>query len=163
MARADEGLLDVQGAVRKRRLCLGGGGPERAFEFVLRADQAHAAPPSARGRLEQHGEADVGGKGLHLLQARGSIRSGDERKTGGRNRRLCRDLVPHRLDRLWAWADEHEVVVLTSGGEACVLREEAPARVHGVAVGRGARGDERTDIEVAVGGRRRPDVHGVVG
>ena len=160
---ADDGALDVERAVREGGLGLGGRGLEGALELVGVADEAHSSAAAAGRRLQEEREAHLGGQRAGLVEARGAVRAGDEREPGVGGRLLRADLVPHDLDRLRARADEGDVVVLARGGELGVLGEEAPARVDGVAAGGRGRGDEGRDVEVALRGGRRADVHGLVG
>src|SRR4029079_15291227 len=69
----------------------------------------------------------------------------------------------HRLDGLGMRPDEDQVVVFAREREGSVLGKEAPARMDGVALGRGRGSDEGRYAEVAVGGERRPDVNRAVG
>ena len=163
VARADDRALDVERPVRERRLGLGGRRPERGLEVVRIGDEPHAAA-SAPGRgLQEEREADLARERARLLEARGPVRAGDERQPRLRGAPLGADLVAHDLDRLRPRPDEGEVVVLARGRELGPLGEEAPARVHGLAAGRRRGGDERRDAQVALGGRRRPDVDRLVG
>ena len=163
MTRADDRLLDVERRVREGRLRLGRGGAERAREVGGVVDEPHPAPAAARGGLEQEREADLLPERGRRLERRRPVGARHERETGRGHGLLGTHLVAHRLDRLGGRPDEDEVVVLARPRELRVLGQEAPARVDGVAAGRDARGDERGDLEVALGGRRRPDVDGAVG
>ena len=163
MARADEGALDVERAVRERRLGLGGRRLERALQVVRVGHEAHAAAPAPGGGLQEEREADLAGERARLLEARGPVRAGDERQPRLGRAPLGADLVAHDLDRLGPRADEDEVVVLARGRELGPLGQEAPARVHGLAAGRRRGGDERRDVQVALRGGRRADVDGLVG
>src|SRR4030095_15849571 len=60
-------------------------------------------------------------------------------------------------------SDEDEARGGAGLGEGRVLREEAIARVHGVAAGRARCPHDAVDRQVALGGPRRPDSHRPVG
>ena len=163
VARADEGALDVERAVPECRLGFAGCRLEDSLQVVRVGHEAHAAAPAPGGGLQEEREADVAGERACLLEARGPIRAGDERQPRLGRAPLGADLVAHDLDRLGPRANEGEVVVLARGRELGPLGQEPPARVHGLAA-RGRRGgDQRRDVQVALRGRWRADVDGLVG
>ena len=163
MTRADDGLLDVERAVAEGRLCLGGRRAVGRIEVVGGLDEAHAAPAASRRGLEQHRKAHLGSHLPRLVEVDGPVRARDEGHARLGHGLFGRDLVAHRLDGLRPRPDEDEVVVLTREREGSILGEEAPARMDGVALGRGCGGDEGRDAQIAVGRERRPDVNRALG
>ena len=163
MTRADDGLLDVERAVAEGRLCLGGRRAVGRIELVGGLDEAHAAPAASRRGLEQHRKAHLGSHLPRLVEVDGPVRARDEGHARLGHGLFGRDLVAHRLDGLRPRPDEDEVVVLAREREGSILGEEAPARMDGVALGRGCGGDEGRDAQIAVGRERWPDVNRAVG
>jgi hypothetical protein len=68
MARVAEIFLDIDGVVAERALRLGARLADLALELVLGADDLHAAPAAARGRLDDHRIAGLGGDRARLLE-----------------------------------------------------------------------------------------------
>jgi hypothetical protein len=89
--------------------------------------------------------------------------AGDGRDAGFRGELLRGDLVAHRGDGARVRADEGDAGRGKRQGEVGALGEEAVAGVDGVGAGRPAGGDDVFDREIGGRGRRRPDVHRLVG
>ena len=120
-------------------------------------------PPPPRRRLQQHRVADLRGRGARALDRRRAVGAGHGRHAGRPHRGARRDLVAHLLHHVRGRADEDEVVVDARLDERGVLGQEPVAGMHGLAAGRDRGGDDRRDAQVALGRRRRADVHGLVG
>ncbi len=89
MARGEERALDQEPPVAERVLGLRAGGGERRLEGFGLADDAHAAPSAAGGRLDHHRIADA----LRLRgEARRALvrRHGSRARTGRRRPPCCR-------------------------------------------------------------------------
>ena len=163
VARKRDRLLDVEAPVAERSERLGGRGLERALELAGVVDEAHALAAAARGRLEQHGVAELAGEG-HGLRHRGrTFGAGHDGHPRRLQLGLRLHLVAHALHHVGAGPDEDEVVLLARIDEGGVLGQEAVPGMDAVALGRLGRGDDRGDVEVAPRGRRRPDADGTVG
>ena len=90
------------------------------------------------------------------------LRAGHQRDAGSGELALRLDLVAHAGHYVGVRPDEHEVVVLAGVDELRILREKPVTRMHGFAPRRLGRGDDGRDLQVALGGRRRPDADGAV-
>ncbi len=132
----DHDLLEVERAVPERGVGLRGRRPERVVEPLREVDETHPLAAAARRRLEKDGKADLRGRCTDLRHRRRAVRAGDERHAGSPHLRLRGRLVAEPLHHLRRGTDEHEVVLRTRAREGGVLREEAVARVHGLAAGR---------------------------
>src|SRR3546814_15800 len=73
------------------------------------------------------------------------------------------DVCSSDLDRVAIRADEGDAVLFEGSGELAVLRQEAIARMHRLGAGLLAGRDDLLDDQVALGGSRRADMHGLVG
>ena len=93
----------------------------------------------------------------------GAVGARHGRHAGRAHRRARRHLVAHLLHHVRGRADEDEVVVDARLDEGGVLGEEAVAGMHRLAAGRDRGRDDRRDAQVALGRRRRADVHGLIG
>ena len=134
------------------RLALGVG--TGLVELAERADDAHAAPTTARRCLHQQRQADLVDVGDGRVEQHGHA--------GGAHQRLRLDLRTHRRDRIGWRADPHQPGVEHRLGEAGGLGEEAVARMDGVGAGAAAqrrRGDRRAGtcrpVRRPAGARRR--------
>src|SRR5690606_26104514 len=165
VARTLEVLLEVDGAVAEGRLRLPARERPGVAQRRLGMHDAHAAPTAAARGLDDHRVADVARLPYHLVHvlAQRALRP----RHAGHARLLHDvargDLAAHEADGLGARADEDEAALLHALGEVGVLREEAVARVDGHGVGDLGRADDRGDVEVALGGGRGTDAHGLVG
>ncbi len=68
-------------------------------------------------------------------------------------------LVAHLADRFRARADEDEARLLDALGEIGILRQEAVTGMDRLGVGDFGGADDGRHVQVAQGGRRRPDAH----
>ena len=164
VARGLQVALEVDRVVAEGRLGLAAGGLDGLDEVVLGLGDLHAAPAATGGGLDQHREADFlgGGQGLFLGGHR-AVGAGHHGDAGLLHRLLGGDLVAHHLDVLGLRPDEGEAVGVHDLGEAGVLRQKPIAGVHGLGAGDFAGGDDRGDVQVALGGRRRADADALVG
>ncbi len=156
-------LLDVEGPVAERGLRLARRARVRIVELIRAGNEPHALAAAAGARLQEDRVTDLFGRGPRLVQRRRPFRSRDERDPRIAQRSLRLRLVAHARHDLCVGADEHEVVLLARGHESRVLREEAPARMDGLAARRLRRRDHARDAQVALVRRRRPDADGSVG
>ncbi len=161
--RGNDRLLDIETRLSERSLRLGRGGLERGLELVGLPNEPHALPPATRDCLEQHGVAGVVRGGLSLVERRRRERAGHYGHPRSDHLLLRGGLVTHARHRLGSRAHEDEVVLRARLDECGVLREEAPAGVDGLGAGRRRGGDDRGNLEIALGGRRRADADGAVG
>ena len=138
--------------------------PIRLSSWSSARHDLHAAPAAARGGLDQHRIADLGGDLARLLDAcERAGRAGDQRQAELRGGALGLDLVAHDADMLGLGPDPDQVVALDDLGELGVFGQEAVARVDRVGVGDFGRRDDVGDVEIAVLGRRRADADRFVG
>jgi hypothetical protein len=125
---------------------------------------AHALAAAAGRGLDHHGIADAA-RDLHRLAV-----VLDDAEMAGNDvdlrllRQLLRfDLVAHGGDGLGRRPDEDDARLLERRREGTVLRQEAIAGMHGLGAGLAAGFHDLVDQEVAFGGGRRADQHGVIG
>lgn len=152
----------------------GGGDPARTTPDAANTTAAdagaagagglHPLAAAARGRLDQHREADPPGGG----DQGGVVELGFRDARDGRHAvrldlPLRGDLVAHDLQRVDARADEDDAGGSTGLGELGVLGEEPVTGMHGTRTGRGGGRDDRIDVEIALAGGRRAQPHGDVG
>ncbi|MCY1501009.1 hypothetical protein D9M68_350680 [compost metagenome] len=163
VARLADEAFEVHLAVAESGLRFGGGGGELLAQLGFVVRHADAAPAAAGRGLDHDRVADVlrdfdGGVGVgHHARAAGH--GGHAGAQGGGTRR---GLVAHGADRMRRGAHEHQARGLDALGERGVLRKKTVARMHraGAAVGGGLQ--DRVDAQVALGGVRRADAHGLV-
>ncbi len=92
--------LQEQRVVAEGRRGLAAGRGQRGRQVGGVARPAHALAAATGGRLDQHGEADVGGRGDQIgVGESGLGDTGNHRHPERRHRCLGGDLVAHRLDR----------------------------------------------------------------
>ena len=156
-------LLEVERAVPEGGVGLRGRRPERVVEPLREVDETHPLAAAARRRLEKDGKADLRGRCTDLRHRRRAVRAGDERHAGSPHLRLRGRFVAEPLHHLRRGTDEHEVVLPTRAREGGVLREEAVARVHGLAAGRLRRCYEVGNAQVALRRGRGPNADSLVG
>ena len=156
VARVGEVALQVDRAVAEEALPLAARGVERAAARP-RGRDAEADPAAAAGGLHRDRVADLRGHACAVVEL-----STAPCCPARRARRAAREsararLLAHRLDRLRRRADEDDARVGTAPREGRVLGEEAVAGMERVAAVPPARLEHRVDVEVALGGGRRPD------
>ena len=164
VARFGQVFLDIDGVVAERRLRLGLSLRHQARERGGVGHDLHAAPAAAARCLDEDRVADRLGDLNALRRARHrAVGARHQRQADRRGGALRLDFVAHRPDLLGIGADPDDVVLLDDVGEARVLAQEAIARVDRVGLGDLGGRDDVRDVEVAVGGRRRPDADRLVG
>ena len=120
-------------------------------------------PPPAEGLTSSGKPTDPAAAASAGVVERRVGDAGHDRHAGCRDVQLGPDLVAHHVEGLIARADEHDAGLAARAGEARVLGEEPVARVHRLRAGRQRGLDDAGGIEVALGGGRRADAHGLVG
>src|SRR5512132_4577955 len=113
MARTFDVALAEDAVVAEGGLRLATRGPECFVQFARRADDAHAAPTSAGGRLDHQRKAD-------LIRLAGR----DDGHTGLLRDALRLELVAARAERLGRWSDPDQLRCLDRFGEVGILGEE---------------------------------------
>ena len=162
MPCVDEQLLQVERVVAEGRVGLPRRLGDQLGELTLVARRTDPAASAARRRLHHHGVADLGGD-LECLLERGlplGARHGRDARARRHAPRLR--LVAHRLDRLYARADEDEFLVAAGGGERRILRQEPVARVDRVGAGLAGCLKNGGDAQVALARVRRTDADRLV-
>ena len=136
--------------------------PSRTSPFV--PGDAHALAAAAGRRLDHHRIADFAGDlfgVVGILDDAEPARHGADLRGIGEFLRF--DLVAHRLDRLRLRADEDDALGFQRPAEGGALGQEAVARMHGFGAGLLASLDDLLGHEIALRGRRRADMHRLVG
>jgi len=113
-------------------------------------------PPRGRG-FDQHRKPNA--CGLFLEQRRGlifAVIARHERHAGLLHQPLRRRLVAHCGDGFWRSDDEDDACALACSGEVLVFRKEAVAGMDRLGAALLGGGQDGFDVEVALGGRRRP-------
>src|SRR3954469_4551793 len=163
--RALEVLLQVHHRIGERGLRLGAGHVDGVNERRFGVHDAHAAAAAAARGLDDHGVADLARHAHDLLAVlrQRALGAGHGRHTRLGHCLLGTHLVAHQPDVFRSGADENEARALDFFGEIGVFRQEPVAGVNSLGVGHLCRADDRGDIEVARGRRRRADAHRFVG
>ena len=165
VARLLEVALHVDRVVAEGGLGLGLGGRDGLDQVVRGLGDLHAAPAAAGGGLDQHREADRLRR-PRWPPRRSSTAPSEPGTTGmpasftvclavilSPIMRMCSGLGPMKV-KPWALDDL---------GEAGVLRQEAVAGVDRLGAGDLAGGDDRGDVQVALGRRGGADADALVG
>ena len=164
VARIAEILLDIDGRIAEGGLGLAPGLFHQAFELVLALADLHPAPAAAAGGLDDHRIADLARDPARLVViGHGAVAAGHQRQAQRAGGALRLHLVAHRADMFGLGPDPLDVVRLDDLGELGVFRQEAVTGVDRVGLRDLRRRDDVGDVEIAVGGGRRADAHGVVG
>ena len=173
MAGRSDIFLDHDPPVAERGLRLADRALEPGVELDMRVDPAHAAPASARDRLDEHRIADL--IGLLAQEFRGlvvAVIAGHDRHAGPLHQRLGRAFEAHRPHRLGRRADEHDSRLGATFGEVGVLGQKSVARMQAFGADFLRQRDDGVLIEIAVRaladlvrfvgetGEQRPAVHG---
>ena len=131
---------------------------------MLVAGHAHAAAAAAGRRLDEHRVADRAGESQGLLLVVDQpLAAGHDGHAGLLRQLAGLVLVAEPAHRLVRRADELDLAVAADLGEVGVLRQEAVAGMDGLDVGDLGGADDARDVQVALGGRGRPDADGLVG
>ena len=164
VARVAEVLLDIDSRIAERGLRLVPGLLHQAFELILAVADLHPAPAAAAGGLDDDGIADLGGDPARFFRiADGAIAAGHQRQAELARGALGLDLVAHRADMFGLRADPGDAVRLDDFGELRILAQEAITGVNRIGMGNFGCSDDRGDVEIAVGRRRRTDADSVIG
>ncbi len=164
MARPDDGLLQDQAGVTKRRGCLAASEVDGGLEAGPVGDEAYALAAAASRGLDHHRKAD----GLSLgREAGGGLVlagiAGDARHAGGGGQRLRGRLVAHGGDAVGGGADKDQAGVDAGLCQRRLLRQEAVAGMDGVGAKHAGGLDQALDHEVAVARGGGADAHRRVG
>ena len=73
------------------------------------------------------------------------------------------DLVAHQADGARRWPNENQAGINNGIGEIGILRQETVAGMHRVGAAACGRCNDRGDIEIRLGGVRRPDLDRLIG
>ncbi len=128
--------------------------------FVVAA--ADAAPAAAVGGLEHHRVADLAGQHAGFFHVGEIALAARHAGNAGGDHGVARPhLVAHLADHFGIWPDEPDVAARADFGKLRVFREEAVARMQGVAAGSDGDVDDVMCIQIA-GDRLGADVIGFV-
>ena len=146
---ADE-LLDVEIAVAEAGKRLGAAALEGCRDGVGARHPARAATAAAGDGLDHH--AALGTERVEerrgLLDGHRMVDAADDRHVGGGRRGTGACLVAEQAQRLHARPDEGQARFGAVQGKLGVLRQEAVARMDGIAAGVPGGGDDPRDVEV---------------
>src|SRR5258707_4350786 len=164
VARLLDKLFHVEIAVAKGRSSFGLRGIERALQFGLAADHAHAASASARRRLHDHRIADLRRPFARFFGGSNyAVRPGKDRHVRFLHCLARFFLFAHQPDDFRRRPNELDVRAFTDFGEVGVLAQQAVAGMNGVNVGDFSRADHGGNIEIAFRRTWRPDANRFVG
>src|SRR5690606_4305541 len=164
VARLLEIALHIDGAVAEGGQGLGLGRLYGLDQIVGRLGHLHAATAAAGGRLDDQGEADGLGRLDGLFDRLDlAVRAGDDGDARVLHGLLGGDLVAHDADVFRLRPDEGHAVGFDDLGEAGVLGQEAVAGVDRLGAGDLGRRDDRGDVQIGLGRRRRADADALVG
>ena len=133
------------------------------LELFLVVDHFHAAPTAAGCGLDDHRIADVTGNRLgfgHILDR--AVAAGNKRQAKRASGPLCLDLVAHGADMLGLRADPFDVMAFDDFRELRIFGQKAVARMDCVRMADFRRRNNRRNVQIAVGGRRRSDADGFI-
>jgi hypothetical protein len=163
MARIDDEFLDEDAVVAERGFRLRARAGQALRHLGGVAGDAHALAAAAGRGLDHDRVADlVGDFSRLLLVGDDSEVAGDGRDLGLGGRLLGFDLVAHGGDGPGIGADEDDPRLRQRCGKGLALRQKPVARVHRLGAGPLAGVDDPVDDEIALGGGRRADQHGLV-
>ena len=152
-----EVALHVDRVVAEGGLGLGLGGLDGLDQVVRGLGHLHAAPAAAGRGLDQHREADGLGRRDGLLLGRRPRRRSRARTGMPASFTACLAVILSPIIRMCSGLGPMKVhaVGFDDLGEAGVLRQEAVAGVDGLGAGDLGGGDDRGDVQIALG-RGRP-------
>ena len=163
VARVLDELLDQHAIVAKTALGFALGAGELRLEILVGVDLPHAATAATGDGLDEHGIAHLLGGGFQrfdcLVFAMVAGRHGHAVLF---HQRLGGVLQAHGADRLRRRADPCQASLDDRFGESRVLRQEAIAGMDRFGAGLERGLDDAVALEIALGGRRRANVHGVI-
>ena len=157
-------VLEEQGVVAEGGCRLASGPDQRVGQIVGVLDAVHTLAATAGTRLDEHREADVGGRrDQFVVGEAGPGQPGYHRNVTFGDRGAGGDLVAHGCDRLGRRSDERDARLGECGREFLVLGEESVAGMNRVGTSLPRRVDDLGDVEVTLCGRGRPDADRDVG
>ena len=142
--------LDIERIHSEGRLRFGLAALPGGSEFAAVAHDAHATPAAAGHRLDYDrlAGAEPVEKGLGVLQGRSLISTLQHGNTTFARELARRGLVAEQFEGFGRRADEGQPGRSESAREICIFRQEAVARMNGVAAGVARRFDDRVDGEI---------------
>ena len=164
VARIDDEFLDEHAVVAERRRGFRTRARKTLDHLVGLIGDAHALAAAARRRLQHHGIADFIGypDGFLAVLDHAEIARHDA-DIGPRCEFLGFDLVAHRLDGPGVGTDEDDIGVGQRLGEGRPFGQESVAGMHCLGARALAGVDDFLDQQIGLRGRRRTDMHGLVG
>ncbi|MNO47283.1 hypothetical protein D3C76_375920 [compost metagenome] len=164
MARLEHVLFHQHARIAERRLRLTLGRGQGVGQLAFFLDHFHALATAAGAGLEQHRVADAFGGGAEGVQVLGfAVVARHQWHASGFHQCLGRRLAAHGVDGAGRWAEEDQPGLFDGAGEACVLGQEAIARVDGLgAAGLGC-GQQLVDQQVAFGSLGAAEVDADIG
>ncbi|VWB57099.1 hypothetical protein BST28156_02670 [Burkholderia stagnalis] len=156
-------LLQIDARMREVRAAEPHDALERRRELRGVAAQRHADAAAARRAFQHHRIADRVRFGQRRRDAGQQPRAGQQRDTVLARQRARGVLEAERAHLVGARPDEAHAGRRARIGEIGVLRQEAVAGMHGLRARGARRVENRRDVQVAVGRRRRADAHRFVG
>ena len=136
---------------------------ERPDEIRLGVATLHPDAAAARAALEHHRVADARRGGGGFVEASQHVGAGEQRHPRGAGQGARGILAAELLDVLGRGPDPRKTGGLARARERGVLRYEAVAGMHRVGAGTRGRVEQAFTVEVALRGRRGPEVRGMVG
>jgi hypothetical protein len=164
VARRRQVFLEVYRGIAERGFRFGARDEQRVGQLLAVAGNAHAAPATARCRLDDDRISDlVRDPDRVRLVGDGSVRSRDHRHTRLLHHVLGDGLVAHLLDGVLRRADPGNAARRHGLRELGVLGEESVAGMNRLRARDLGRGDDAIEVEVAFAGRIGADAHRFVG
>ena len=164
VARALEGLLQVEPVVTKRAARFSGSAPGRGSELRGLTHEAKPLAATSRGGFEHHREADTRRLGCQCrVVGHGLEGARDDRHAGGDGDAARRGLLAHLLDHVGGRANEANLGRFAGTSEVSVFGKEAVAGVDRLRTRAPRRVQDALDAQVGLRGGRGADVNGLVG
>ena len=158
VTRTVDVTLEVHVAIFESSGGFGRSSFQRAAEFSLGMDDPHAAATTAARGFHNYRIANL------FRDSRAFIRRLDRALAAGKNRhagflhRITRGhLFAHQLNNARARADEFNIAGLADFGEVSRLSQEPIAGMNRVDIEKFGGADDCRNVQVTLGGRRRPD------
>ncbi len=165
MPRPLDIAFDVNRAVLECRESLGlcqtrAGWPSSSSVRTIRIPR----PPPPAAALMITGNPIFFAEYLCLVSGFDRIRAAGQNRNAGRGHRpSCLDLIAHHADHIRSRPDEFDVAVFADLGEGLGFGKKAISRMDGVDVSDLGRTDDRGNIQIALGRRRRSDAYSLIG